>query len=64
MTGIGSAGITFYQASFDLSIPCDYDVPLSFYFGNTTINETTAKYQAHLWVNGYLPFPFELVEPL
>ncbi len=54
MTGINSAGIAFYQASFDLSIPSGFDVPLSFYFGNTTINGATAEYQAQLWVNGYL----------
>lgn len=63
MTGSDFAGIAFYQASFNLSIPRDYDVPLSFYFGNTTINGATADYQVQLWVNEYLPSPFEPVEP-
>lgn len=57
MKGIDSAGIAFYQASVDLSIPRDYDIPLSFYFGNTTINGATADYQAQLWVNGYVTLP-------
>jgi hypothetical protein len=48
MKGIDSAGIAFYQASFELSIPRNYDVPLSFYFGNTTISGATADYQAQL----------------
>jgi len=42
LTGFNSEGIAFYRASFDLSIPRDYDVPLSFYFGNTTINGAAA----------------------
>lgn len=54
MTGINSAGVAFYQIYFDLSIPSGYDVPLSFYFGNTTINGATADYQAQLWVSGYV----------
>lgn len=53
MAGTKSAGVAFYQASFKLNIPKDYDVPLSFYFGNTTMNGATADYQAQLWVNGY-----------
>jgi len=54
MTGINSAGVAFYQTSFDLEIPSGYDVPLSFYFGNTTINRATADYQAQPWINGYV----------
>lgn len=52
MTGIDLAGIAFYQASFGLSISRDYDIPLSFYFCNTTINGATVDYQAQLWVMG------------
>lgn len=52
LTGISGAGIAFYQASFNLDMPRDYDIPLSFVFGNTTINGATANYQAQLWVNG------------
>jgi len=63
MTGIDSAGIAFYQASLNLSSPRGYDVLLLFCFGNTTINGATADYQAQLWVNGYLPSLFGLVQP-
>lgn len=51
--GIKSAGVGFYQASFKLGLPRDYDIPLTFNFGNTTINGATADYRAQLWVNGY-----------
>jgi len=53
LDGITSAGIGFYQASFELNLPRDYDIPLTFNFGNTTINGATADYRAQLWVNGY-----------
>jgi hypothetical protein len=52
-TGITKAGIAFYQASFKLDFPRGYDIPLTFNFGNTTINGATADYRAQLWVNGY-----------
>ena len=52
-TGISTAGVAFYQASFSLSLPRDYDIPLTFNFGNTTINGAVADYRAQLWVNGY-----------
>lgn len=52
-TGTSSAGIGFYQADFMLDLPDDYDIPLSFDFGNTTINGAVAAYRAQLWVNGY-----------
>ncbi|CZS89191.1 probable beta-galactosidase [Rhynchosporium agropyri] len=53
LNGTKEAGIAFYQASFDLDLPDHYDVPLSFSFGNTTINGAVANYRAQLWVNGY-----------
>lgn len=53
LTGLSAAGIGFYATSFKLSLPEKYDVPLTFNFGNTTLNDTTANYQAQLWVNGY-----------
>ena len=53
MTGIGAPGVAFYQADFKLDFPNDYDVPLTFNFGNTTINGAVADYRAQLWVNGY-----------
>ncbi|RFU30989.1 hypothetical protein B7463_g5308, partial [Scytalidium lignicola] len=51
--GISAAGIGFFQASFNLDMPRDYDIPLTFNFGNTTINGARADYRAQLWVNGY-----------
>lgn len=52
-TGISTAGVAFYQADFMLDLPNNYDIPLTFNFGNTTINGATADYRAQLWVNGY-----------
>jgi hypothetical protein len=52
-TGISAAGIAFYQADFHLDLPDDYDIPLTFNFGNTTINSAVADYRAQLWINGY-----------
>ena len=52
-TGINQAGIAFYQASFRLDMPRDYDIPLTFNFGNTTMDGSTAEYRAQLWINGY-----------
>jgi hypothetical protein len=51
--GIDSAGIAFYQADFSLDLPKNYDIPLFFNFGNTTVNGSVADYRAQLWVNGY-----------
>ena len=52
-TGIDRAGVAFYSTSFSLNLPQGYDIPLTFNFGNTTIDETAADYRALLWVNGY-----------
>lgn len=52
-TGISKAGVAFYQTSFNLNLPKGYDIPLTFSFGNTTINGAVADYRAQLWVNGY-----------
>ena len=52
-TGISTAGVAFYQASFSLDFPRGYDIPLTFNFGNTTMNGAVADYRAQLWVNGY-----------
>jgi len=51
--GISKAGVAFYQASFNLDLPRNYDIPLTFNFGNTTIDGGVADYRAQLWVNGY-----------
>ncbi|TVY57797.1 putative beta-galactosidase A [Lachnellula cervina] len=52
-TGIKSAGVAFYQADFRLDLPRNYDIPLFFNFGNTTLNGSVADYRAQLWVNGW-----------
>ncbi|TVY31741.1 putative beta-galactosidase A [Lachnellula subtilissima] len=52
-TGIKSAGVAFYQADFRLDLPMNYDIPLFFNFGNTTLNGSVADYRAQLWVNGW-----------
>jgi beta-galactosidase GanA len=53
LTGITAAGVAFYAAPFNLSLPAGFDIPLVFNFGNTTIGGVTADYRAQLWVNGY-----------
>ncbi len=53
LTGTKSAGVAFYQADFELDLPKNYDIPLSFNFGNTTINGVTSAYNVQLYVNGY-----------
>jgi hypothetical protein len=54
LKGISKAGVAFYQADFKLDLPNNYDIPLAFHFGNTTIDGTVADYRAQLWVNGYM----------
>ncbi|EKD21737.1 uncharacterized protein L3040_004959 [Drepanopeziza brunnea f. sp. 'multigermtubi'] len=54
--GTKGAGVAFYQADFKLDLPNNYDVPLSFSFGNTTVEGSggvPAEYRAQLWVNGW-----------
>jgi Beta-galactosidase jelly roll domain/Beta-galactosidase, domain 3 len=51
--GVNNPGIAFYQTDFRLDLPAGYDIPLSFNFGNTTVNNVVANYRAQLWVNGY-----------
>jgi hypothetical protein len=34
-------------------MPRNYDIPLTFNFGNTTIDGEVADYRVQLWVNGY-----------
>ncbi len=52
-TGIKTAGVAFYQTDFELDLPENFDIPLSFNFANTTIDGAVANYKAQLWVNGY-----------
>lgn len=51
--GFGTAGVRFYQTSFNLDLPQGFDIPLTFNFANTTMNGVVADYRALLWVNGY-----------
>jgi hypothetical protein len=54
ITGTSKPGVAFYQTSFRLDLPRNYDIPLSFNFGNSTNeNGETSDYRAQLWVNGY-----------
>ncbi|KAL9619062.1 MAG: hypothetical protein Q9160_006317 [Pyrenula sp. 1 TL-2023] len=69
LDGIASAGAAFYSTSFDLDLPTDYDIPLSFVFANTTAaatkrsllstrqtgNSTASgfNYRCQLFVNGW-----------
>jgi len=55
-TGISSAGVGFFSASFPLDMPSGYDIPLAFAFENTTVSATmgaSAHYRVQLFVNGY-----------
>ncbi|PQE22525.1 Glycoside hydrolase family 35 protein [Rutstroemia sp. NJR-2017a BVV2] len=51
--GITEPGVGFWTTSFKLDLPSGYDVPLTFNFGNTTINGSVADYRAQLYVNGW-----------
>ncbi|KAM3086216.1 hypothetical protein ACMFMF_000170 [Clarireedia jacksonii] len=51
--GITEPGVGFWTTSFKLDLPSGYDVPLSFNFGNTTINGSVADYRAQIYVNGW-----------
>ena len=51
--GLAKAGIAFYQTSFKLDLPKNYDIPLRFSFGNATVDGVAADYRVLLWVNGY-----------
>ncbi|MCJ1351023.1 MAG: hypothetical protein MMC33_001005 [Icmadophila ericetorum] len=60
--GIPSAGVGFFTTSFALDVPTSYagtpvryDIPLSFFFTNTTTTPKgrTSNFRAQLYVNGY-----------
>lgn len=53
LAGTKAPGIAFYTTSFKLDLPTGYDIPLTFNFANTTMDGTTANYQAQLWINGW-----------
>ncbi|KAI5120764.1 hypothetical protein M0805_004727 [Coniferiporia weirii] len=49
----GGAGVGFFVTTFDLKLPADMDVPISFLFdGGST--STTQPYRAILFVNGWM----------
>ncbi|WPH04456.1 glycoside hydrolase family 35 protein [Acrodontium crateriforme] len=47
--GISTAGVQFYSTTFDLNMPLDYDIPLAFSFGNSSMS----SYRVQIYVNGY-----------
>ncbi|KAI5302597.1 hypothetical protein KEM55_000997, partial [Ascosphaera atra] len=47
--GVSSSGVAFYTAPFNLSLPKNFDIPLSFNFSEP--NGT--HYRLQLWVNGF-----------
>jgi hypothetical protein len=56
--GITAPGIGFFATEFDLDLPSNYDIPLSFTFSNTTsgFNATGSSapaYRVQLYVNGW-----------
>jgi len=54
LQGIPEAGVGFFYTSFDMSVPTDYDTPMTFVIGNTTVNDTpVSNFRLQLFVNGY-----------
>jgi len=51
MDGITQPGVGFFSTSFDLDIPTNWDIPMSFTFGNATT--PPVPYRVQLFVNGY-----------
>ena len=52
--GISTSGMAFYTTSFNLSMPTDYDIPLSFVFTNTSSSSSSPlNFRCQLYVNGY-----------
>jgi hypothetical protein len=51
--GIGQAGAGFWTTQFELDLPYDYDIPLSFVIGPQVTNGTLNVFRAWIWVNGY-----------
>jgi hypothetical protein len=53
LEGIGEAGVAFYTATVELSVPRGWDVPMSFVFGNGSAGGGEQFYRAQLFVNGW-----------
>jgi hypothetical protein len=56
--GISAPGIGFFATQFDLDLPTDYEIPLSFTFSNTTSSTNSSgssvpAYRVQLYVNGW-----------
>jgi len=53
--GITDPGVGFYTTSFNLSLPLEYDIPISFTFTNTTSGNASVPldFRSQLYVNGY-----------
>jgi beta-galactosidase len=54
--GLSHAGVGFYTASFRLSIPSGWDVPMSVVFSNSSLNDSgngRGNYRCQLYINGY-----------
>lgn len=49
-----TAGIGWYNTSFDLNIPENYDVPISLQISDDTFGTEGAKYRAYIYINGWL----------
>ena len=55
--GLDTAGVGFFTTTFDLAVPDDYDVPMSFVFGNNSAADASGlikpAYRVQLFVNGW-----------
>jgi hypothetical protein len=57
--GISAPGIGFFATEFDLNLPTDWDIPVSFTFSNGTSANSTGSgsskqaYRVQLYVNGW-----------
>ena len=49
-----SAGVGWYNTSFDLNMPENYDVPISLEISDDTFGTNGAKYRAYIYINGWL----------
>jgi len=55
LAGISEAGVAFYAAELNLSLPAGYDIPLSFVIANTTDVDGSGPedFRAQIWINGW-----------
>ena len=65
-SGIDTAGVGFFYTTFTLHMPEDYDIPMSFVFGNVTLSRTSdqpSRFRSQLFVNGYQMGKYGIVYP-